>query len=324
VPLSAFETVPGDTPASAATSRMPGTVFFLPYVIGFAAASYLWLWLLDPSVGLLDHGLQALGLTDKPVLWMSTANRALFAVILMIVWKVVGFTMLLLMSGLQSIPNDVQEAAKVDGAGRMAAFRRITVQLMRRSIALVTILAVAGSILAFDQFYILTNGGPNTAIVSLGTVLGTLVLATLGGYGFARYRFRGSKRPVPRRAGDADGPVPGAADPAVLGPARAAPAELAARPDARLVPVAKPAVVTVALFAFFSAWNEFLAALILLSDNDKYTLPVLMTAVRAGRLGAINWGAVQAGVMVMTIPCLLIFLALQRYYMRGLMAGAVK
>ena len=143
------------------------TVFFLPYVIGFAAASYLWLWLLDPSVGLLDHGLQSLGLTDKPVLWMSTANRALFAVILMIVWKVVGFTMLLLMSGLQSIPNDVQEAAKVDGAGRMAAFRRITVPLMRRSIALVTILAVAGSFLAFDQFYILTNGGPNNQTLTL-------------------------------------------------------------------------------------------------------------------------------------------------------------
>ena len=143
------------------------TVFFLPYVIGFAAASYLWLWLLDPSVGLLDHGLQSLGLTDKPVLWMSTANRALFAVILMIVWKVVGFTMLLLMSGLQGIPNDVQEAARVDGAGRWDAFRRITVPLMRRSIALVTILAVAGSFLAFDQFYILTNGGPNNQTLTL-------------------------------------------------------------------------------------------------------------------------------------------------------------
>ncbi len=61
-----------------------------------------------------------------------------------------------------------------------------------------------------------------------------------------------------------------------------------------------------------------------LSSNDNYTLPVLMTAVRAGRLGAINWGAVQAGVRVMVVPCLFVFLLLQRYYMRGLMAGAVK
>ena len=91
-----------------------------------------------------------------------------------------------------------------------------------------------------------------------------------------------------------------------------------------LLPLVLPGVATVAIFAFLNAWNEFLAALVLLSSNEKYTLPVLMTAVRAGRLGAINWGAVQAGVAVMTIPCLFVFLLLQRYYMRGLMAGAVK
>ncbi|MDQ0562857.1 multiple sugar transport system permease protein [Rhizobium mesoamericanum] len=91
-----------------------------------------------------------------------------------------------------------------------------------------------------------------------------------------------------------------------------------------LLPLVLPGVATVAIFAFLNAWNEFLAALVLLSSNEKYTLPVLMMAVRAGRLGAINWGAVQAGVAVMTIPCLAVFLLLQRYYMRGLMAGAVK
>lgn len=91
-----------------------------------------------------------------------------------------------------------------------------------------------------------------------------------------------------------------------------------------LLPLVMPGIATVAIFAFLNAWNEFLAALILLSSNENYTLPVLMTAVRAGRLGAINWGAVQAGVTVMVVPCLFVFLLLQRYYMRGLMAGAVK
>jgi multiple sugar transport system permease protein len=91
-----------------------------------------------------------------------------------------------------------------------------------------------------------------------------------------------------------------------------------------LLPLVLPGAATVAIFAFLNAWNEFLAALVLLSSNDRYTLPVLMMAVRAGRLGAINWGAVQAGVVVTTLPCLVVFLLLQRYYMRGLMAGAVK
>jgi multiple sugar transport system permease protein len=91
-----------------------------------------------------------------------------------------------------------------------------------------------------------------------------------------------------------------------------------------LLPLVMPGIATVSIFAFLNAWNEFFAALVLLSSNDNYTLPVLMTAVRAGRLGAINWGAVQAGVAVMVVPCLFVFLLLQRYYMRGLMAGAVK
>jgi multiple sugar transport system permease protein len=91
-----------------------------------------------------------------------------------------------------------------------------------------------------------------------------------------------------------------------------------------LFPLVLPGVVTVAIFAFLNAWNEFFAALVLLSSNDKFTLPVLMTAVRSARMGAIDWGALQAGVVVMVIPCLVVFLLLQRFYMRGLMAGAVK
>ncbi|MBE7203893.1 MAG: carbohydrate ABC transporter permease [Parafilimonas terrae] len=89
-------------------------------------------------------------------------------------------------------------------------------------------------------------------------------------------------------------------------------------------PIVFPAIVSVGLFAFLNAWNEFLAALVLLTDQEKFTLPVLMTAVRAGRFGAIDWGAVQAGVSLMMVPCLLLFLALQRFYIRGLTAGAVK
>ena len=81
---------------------------------------------------------------------------------------------------------------------------------------------------------------------------------------------------------------------------------------------------TVSIIAILASWNEFLAALILLTDQKKYTLPVLMAAVRSGQFGTIDWGAVQSGVTLMMAPCLVIFLALQRYYIRGLTAGAVK
>ncbi|MET0358404.1 MAG: carbohydrate ABC transporter permease [Pararhizobium sp.] len=91
-----------------------------------------------------------------------------------------------------------------------------------------------------------------------------------------------------------------------------------------MLPLVLPGVATVAIFAFLASWNEFLAALILLTDQNKYTLPVLMAAVRSGQFGTIDWGAVQSGVTLMMAPCLMLFILLQRYYIRGLTAGAVK
>jgi len=91
-----------------------------------------------------------------------------------------------------------------------------------------------------------------------------------------------------------------------------------------MLPLVWPGIVTIALFAFLGAWNEFLAALVLMTDQSKFTLPIMMTALQSGRFGAIDWGAVQAGVTVMMVPCLILFLLLQRFYIRGLMAGAVK
>lgn len=91
-----------------------------------------------------------------------------------------------------------------------------------------------------------------------------------------------------------------------------------------MLPLVLPGVATVAIFAFLASWNEFLAALTLLTDQKKYTLPVLMAAVRSGQFGTIDWGAVQSGVTLMMAPCLVLFLLLQRYYIRGLTAGAVK
>ena len=91
-----------------------------------------------------------------------------------------------------------------------------------------------------------------------------------------------------------------------------------------MVPIALPGVATVALFAFLNSWNEFLAALIFLSDQNKFTLPIMLVNVSSGIFGIIDWGALQAGVTVTMIPCLVLFLLLQRYYVRGLTAGAVK
>jgi multiple sugar transport system permease protein len=90
------------------------------------------------------------------------------------------------------------------------------------------------------------------------------------------------------------------------------------------LPSTMPAVVTLVLFAFITSWNEFLAALILMGKETKFTIPIMLVGVRQGHFGAIDWAALQAGVVVSILPCLLIYLLLQRYYVSGLLTGAVK
>jgi multiple sugar transport system permease protein len=90
------------------------------------------------------------------------------------------------------------------------------------------------------------------------------------------------------------------------------------------LPLAVPALVTVALFAFIASWNEFLAALVFMNNESSFTMPILLVSVRTGDHGAVDWGALQAGVVISVIPSLAVYLALQRYYISGLLAGSVK
>ena len=91
------------------------------------------------------------------------------------------------------------------------------------------------------------------------------------------------------------------------------------------LPAAFPAVVTVALFAFIMSWNEFLGALVMMSKGSKFTLPLVLAAARTETsLGGTDWGMLQAGITISIVPCVAVYLLLQRYYVSGLMSGAVK
>jgi multiple sugar transport system permease protein len=91
------------------------------------------------------------------------------------------------------------------------------------------------------------------------------------------------------------------------------------------IPPTVPAIVTVTLFAFITSWNEFLGALVMMSSSAKFTLPVILATARTETsLGGTDWGMLQAGVTISVIPCVLVYLLLQRYYVAGLMSGAVK
>jgi len=143
------------------------TSFLLPTSLGLASASLLFYALYSPQVGPVAPLLNRLGLTDGIVSVLGTPTGALWATVFLIVWRYAGFYMLLLLVGLQGIPGDVFEAARIDGASSRQIFRRITLPLLRPSLALSTIMCVTGSLLAFDQFYILTKGGPDGSTMTV-------------------------------------------------------------------------------------------------------------------------------------------------------------
>ncbi|GII75848.1 sugar ABC transporter permease [Sphaerisporangium rufum] len=91
-----------------------------------------------------------------------------------------------------------------------------------------------------------------------------------------------------------------------------------------LLPAVRPGLVTVGLFAFLASWNDFFAPLILLNDGASFTLPVAVVSMTQHTFGAVDYGMLQAGVMVMAVPCLILFVVLQRHYVRGFMSGALR
>jgi multiple sugar transport system permease protein len=148
------------------------TAFFLPMAVGFASASLLFLGLLSDEIGPVSDLLRGIGLIDGYVSWTSgSANSALGSAVVLVLWRFAGFNMLILLTGLQAIPPEIYEAARVDGASRWQTFRSITLPLLRPTIALVLTLMVTGSLLAFDQFWILTRGGPDNSTTSLVMVI---------------------------------------------------------------------------------------------------------------------------------------------------------
>lgn len=135
-------------------------IVFLPVVIGIGSSSLLWFWLFDQQVGLFNRILVDIGILAEPAVWFTKADLALTAVIISITWKVIGFGMILFVSGIQSINHEITEAALIDGANYWQRVWSIILPLSLRVILLTTLISVIGSMLAFEQFYIMTGGNP--------------------------------------------------------------------------------------------------------------------------------------------------------------------
>jgi multiple sugar transport system permease protein len=154
------------------SSRWKGllrTSFLIPSALGLASASLLFYALYSPIAGPFGDLMASWGFT-----FLGTPDGALWSTIFLIVWRYAGFYMLLMLVGLQGIPEDVYEAARIDGASRWQTFRDVTLPLLKPTLALTTVLCVTGSLLAFEQFYILTKGGPDNSTISVVQLIYTV------------------------------------------------------------------------------------------------------------------------------------------------------
>lgn len=138
------------------------TIFFLPYVIGLTTLSYMLVLEAQPDSGGLNRILAGLGLTDGSTAWLLDGVLGTVVLSALVIWAVPGLTMILLLSAMQGVPAEVYEAADIDGASWLRRERSITVPIIRPAIGMSLIISVIGSFLAFNQFFILTKGGPGT------------------------------------------------------------------------------------------------------------------------------------------------------------------
>jgi multiple sugar transport system permease protein len=134
------------------------SAIFFPYITTLVIVATIWTIMLDPYLGIVNRVLEAAGLPTQT--WLLNPNVALLAVILVTVWRDIGYAMVLFLAGLQGIPPEYEEVARVDGAGAWARFRHVTLPLLAPTTLYVTTVTVVGAIQAFVQPYVMTGGGP--------------------------------------------------------------------------------------------------------------------------------------------------------------------
>jgi len=142
------------------------TMYFLPLVTSTVAVGLVWIWIYAPQGGLLNELLRTFGI--PPQRWITDPIWAMPSIILMSVWQGLGVSVIIFLAGLQSIPQEYLDAAAVDGAGRTARFRHVTLPLLTPSLFFTGILGIIGSLQVFDQVYVLARPGkPTEATITL-------------------------------------------------------------------------------------------------------------------------------------------------------------
>lgn len=147
------------------------TIIFLPYPITPVAIGLIWQWMLNDRVGLVNHVLRSLGIVEQGIPFLQSFEFALPSVIGTTIWQVVGYFMILVLAGLQTIPESLNDAALIDGASPFRRTWSITLPLIKSTLFLCFIIGIINSFTVFDMVYVMTNGGPGHATEFLVTYI---------------------------------------------------------------------------------------------------------------------------------------------------------
>ncbi|MDO4483815.1 MAG: sugar ABC transporter permease [Clostridia bacterium] len=147
------------------------TVYFMPTLISVTVIALLFSFVYHPKIGLINQGLKAIGLKSLTHAWTGSTDSAIFSVIAMSQWHAMGYTMMLFIVAIQGIPQDLYEAAEIDGAGRLRRFIHVTLPQVRETAFVTMVTTVTGAFLAFNDVYILTGGGPGDSSTTLAVYM---------------------------------------------------------------------------------------------------------------------------------------------------------
>lgn len=145
--------------------RLTSAAIFFPFLMSWAAASLIWRFALDPNFGFVSYYLSELGLS--PPNWFADAETALGSIIVMDLWKTLGYTMVILLAGLQSIPTHYYEAARIDGAGPIRQLWSITIPLLSPTLLFASVISFIGAFQIFEPMFIITKGGPEDSTLTV-------------------------------------------------------------------------------------------------------------------------------------------------------------
>jgi trehalose/maltose transport system permease protein len=167
-----LEVVLGTIVALVLNAQFPGRAWvraavLIPWAIPTIVSAKMWSWMLNDQFGILNHALMALGVIDHPLAWTADPDLSMMAVVMVDVWKTTPFMALLILAGLQMLPSDCYEAAKVDGIHPVRVFFRVTLPLVRPAIMVAVLFRVLDALRVFDLIYVLTSNSKDTMSMSI-------------------------------------------------------------------------------------------------------------------------------------------------------------